>query len=100
MNTHTVQCCNCDEEIAWYTMFHNVQYQEEWTCNNETIRRRVPKNCKVVKTLKNGKKIHLKWETVCCEVSKGSVYCRTCAYKLKFKCKNCRKGKIELSRKS
>ncbi len=99
MNTHTVKCCNCNKEIAWWSMFDNIQYEEEWECNNTTIRRKVPKNCQSIKTLKSGKKIRLKYENHHCSISNGSVYCRKCAYKLKFKCKNCKKGKIKLSRK-
>lgn len=99
MNTYAVKCCSCNEKIAWYSMFDNIQYKEEWCCNNEKLRRKVPKNCKVIKTLKNGKEIYLKYEKRSCAVTKDSVFCDVCAKRLKYKCPNCRTGRIKLSRK-
>ena len=42
----------------------------------------------------------LKYEYLHCSISNNSVYCETCARKLKFKCKNCRTGIIKKDRKA
>ncbi len=100
MNTHKVKCYVCDKKLAfWSGLGDNHQYADEYVCNNRSIRRKTPKGCKVIKTLKSGKEKELKYELCHCEVSNDSVYCFTCAKKLKFKCNNCKKGKIILSRK-
>lgn len=95
-STHHVSCCNCGEKIAEWSMYYNFQYKEEWECDNKTIRRKVTKGCQIF--AENGRR--LKYENLFCSISNKSVYCRKCAYKRKFKCKHCRKGRIKLSRKS
>ncbi|KKM69370.1 hypothetical protein LCGC14_1451400 [marine sediment metagenome] len=95
-STHHVNCYNCKKEIAKWSMYYNTQHKEEWECDNKTLRRKVPSGCQVFG--KNDRR--LKYEYLHCSISNHSVYCRSCAYKLKFKCKNCKKGRIKLSRKN
>ena len=97
VSTHDVYCCNCGTQLAWWSGYgDNIQYKEEWECNNEKIRRKV-KNC--FKTNKKGEEVSVKYENFYCSISNKSLYCRKCAHILHFKCKNCRKGHIKLSRK-
>ena len=96
-STHYVKCCNCGKHLAEWSMYHNFQDEEEWECDNKTLRRKIPKSSCYKHFGRGGKP--LKYENLHCSISNKSVYCRSCAYKLGFKCKHCRKGKIKLSRK-
>jgi len=99
VSTHDVLCCNCRKALAWWSgLGHNIQHEEEWGCNNARIRRKVAPST-VSKLTKAGKRVYLKYDYYSCYISNDSAYCRKCAYKLKFKCKNCKTGRIILKRR-
>jgi len=100
-STHEVHCCICNKKLAWWSMYDNIQHEDEWECNNTKLRRKISERRRVYRTKKNGERIYYKYEYLDCSSRyvNNSVYCGKCAKKLKFKCKNCRTGKIKLSRK-
>ncbi len=112
MQTHYVNCCVCRKEIAQWGGGSNRQYEDEWACNNRRLRKRVPAGVVRTKhsttftmdggqsTFRSEDKGGLKYEYCHCSISNNSIYCGTCARKLKFKCKNCRTGKIKKDRKA
>ena len=109
MRTQEIHCCKCDIELAWWGGGVNRQYADEWLCNNQRLRRRVPEGVTYKKhsstftmggTERSEDNGGLKYQYLHCAVSNNSVYCETCARKLKYKCKNCRTGRIRLDRKA
>ena len=111
MKTHYVFCKDCRKELAFWSMFDNLQYEEEWECNGKFRR----KAHNVFKS-KNGKRVscfvmdggantvidspesnmrRVKYEMWPCSLSRNTKYCRKCAQRRHFKCgaHKC-KGKI------
>ena len=108
MRTNEVNCLICGAKIAWWGGGYNRQYQNEWECDNKSLRRRVPEGVihrKHSTTFSMGGKFRsedeggLKYEYLHCSISNNAVYCGTCARKLRFKCNKCRTGRIKLTRK-
>ena len=95
--THNVNCCICNISLAFWSGFgDNYQFQEEWVCDNQKLKRKLDGVISCIG--RYGKP--LKYLTgISCESKNQSAYCRKCAYKLKFKCKNCRTGRIKRTRK-
>ena len=93
VNTHEVKCYRCGKKLAWWSMYDNIQYEEEWECK-ATMRRDITKN-KVFKAY-NSKGKRLKSIITRCSITYNTQYCRECAYKMQFKClrPHC-KGRIE-----
>lgn len=112
MRSEDVLCCECGDKLAWWGGGINRQYQDELICNNTKLRRRVPAGVVKTKhsatftmdggqsTFRSEDRGGLKYEYLHCSVSNNSVYCRKCARKLHYHCKNCRTGKIILDRKA
>ena len=106
VHSETVYCKECRKELAWWDMFSNLQYDEEWECQGE-FKERVhnvyinKEGYKIAEFVMDGgasqgKDIKLpdgakrvKYEMKRCALHNRTFFCRKCAYKLKFKCPKC-----------
>lgn len=118
VSTHDVNCKRCGRELAWWSMFHNIQRANEYTCSaaiqedtNELIMDDVIQDAEHLRKLQkiidkkmldvieiiDGKRCctHRNWTY--CYIHNDTYYCESCAKRLKFKCPVCG-GKIKLSR--
>lgn len=111
VRNRTVYCKVCGKELAWWDMFTNIQYEDEWECLGE-FRKKLT-NTWVYKE-KDGNKITahghktsphpgakpLKSEMSPCSLHYHTKYCTSCVRKIGFKCVRPRcKGKIRLVRR-
>lgn len=106
VRTRTVCCKICDKELAWWSMFDNIQYEEEWECLGKF--RKKLKNAWISKDRKtitySRKKPRgakpLKSEMSYCSLHYHTKYCKSCVRKIRFKCARPRcKGPIRLVRR-
>ena len=116
MRNRTVYCKVCGKELAWWDMFSNIQYEDEWECLGE-FRKSVHNvfvdkkgdSVKIfvmdggagtkVKPPKPGMK-RVKSEMKPCSLYYHTKYCTSCVKKIGFKCVRPRcKGKIRLVRR-
>lgn len=87
----TVYCKDCGKELAWWDMFTNRQYEEEWECIGK-FRRKILEfasthNRKSRCTVQTGEyQVPIHSEMAYCSLHRHTRYCRTCAYKRQFKC--------------
>ena len=108
MRNRTVYCKVCDKKLAWWDMFTNLQYEDEYECLGEfrkkltnvwvhkegdqkiiTHSRKKPRGAKPLKSEMNP-----------CSLYYHTKYCKSCVRKLKAKCVRPRcKGPIRLVRR-
>lgn len=106
VHNETVYCKKCGKELAWWDMFTNIQFKEEWECQGK-FKKRVhnvyldKERHRVAKFIMDGgasknKDIKLpsgakrvKYEMKSCALHNHTFFCRECSYKLKFKCPIC-----------
>lgn len=113
-STHDVFCFICNKQLAWWSMFDNIQYADEYTCQaaiieatNKPLMKDVPQDDEHLKKLQKVIDKKKKWivdETerrdfwTYCRIKNKTYFCESCAKKLKLKCPECG-GKIKLDRK-
>lgn len=111
-STHNVYCKKCRTQIAFWSMFDNFQYKDEYECCGRVWQKQ-DNYWKLKKTTFCGhypdedqikeagegipKKVtkKLTW----CSIKNHTQYCEECAKKMNFKCPNCGK-EIKLTRKA
>lgn len=116
MRSRTVYCKVCDKPLAFWDMFSNLQYEDEWECLGEFRRavRNVFRDSKgkrvhvfvmdggagtIVKPPEPGMK-SVKYEMLPCSLYYHTKYCTSCVRRIKFKCVRPRcKGKIRMVRR-
>lgn len=81
VRSEIICCKECGKRIAFWDMFSNVQWLEEWECDHK-IRENVPEGVQCFS--KSGKE--RKTWTKPCALTYKTKYCRSCAEKLKYKC--------------
>jgi hypothetical protein len=118
-STHDVVCKKCGKQLAWWSMFHNIQHDNEYACSaavqedtNELIMDNViqddehlnklseiikEKGLDAIETREDGKRYctHSNWTY--CYIGNETHYCEKCAKRLKYKCPVCG-GTIKISR--
>lgn len=112
VKSRTVYCKVCGKKIAFWDMFHNLQYEDEYECFGE-FRRKTrgnlwkSKDGKITlhsnrRDAENKKKypIEVKYETLPCAIYYNTKYCKSCVRKIKYKCVRPRcKGPIRIVRR-
>jgi hypothetical protein len=115
VSTHNVNCHECGKQIAWWSMFNNIQYQDEYECsaaidtrNNTMFMDEVHDDDESLDNLqkiideKQLEKMDGNTRTECnwnyCKIKNDTTFCKSCATKLKMKCPVCG-GTIWLGRK-
>ncbi len=94
MKNETVYCKDCREKIAWWDMYSNIQYEEEWECP-AMFRQKVDGQCWRDKSGHNrlwarqpdaAHPYPVKSERNYCALIYNTKYCRKCAEKKHFHC--------------
>ena len=108
VRSRTVCCIICNKKLAYWDMFSNLQYEDEWECLGE-FRKKLTNVwiSKDGKTISHGYKTApspgakpLKSEMAPCSLHYHTKYCTSCVRKRHFKCVRPRcKGKIRLVRR-
>lgn len=116
MRNKTVYCKVCGKKLAWWDMFTNIQYEDEYECLGKFRRkaRNVFKDNKgnrvhtfimdggagtEVKPPEPGMK-RVRYEMLPCSLYYHTKYCKSCVRKIKGKCARPRcKGPIRLVRR-
>ena len=110
-STHEVICLMCEKALAWWSMFHNIQREDEYVCSaaireddNKLIMDKVvqddehfDKLNEIVEREKlNTYEIDDKGRKCCtyrgwtyCNIKNNTYFCGSCARKLKYKCPVC-----------
>jgi predicted restriction endonuclease len=101
-STHEEKCRDCGIKLAWWSMFDNIQSEDEYHCQGVTN-----KNGKLLSS--NYKKLtDEEYNSLCrkedkkvtlCKVEHNTTFCKKCAKKLDYRCPVCG-GEITLSRKA
>ena len=110
MSTHDIYCKKCRCHIAWWSMYDNIQYQDEYECCGKVWKKlegywcgkKWTGNFKPTKSyMKEIGITSVKPKTKelrHCSIINYSQYCSKCAKELHYKCPDCGK-KIKLVRK-
>ncbi len=118
-STHEVYCKICGKKLAWWSVFDNVQYADEYQCSaaieNKTNRiimddvvqddahlkklRDILKRERVDVYDKKDKKLCLERNWSYCNNLHETHFCESCARKLNYKCSVCG-GKIVIERRA
>ena len=116
MRTATVYCKVCGKKLAFWSMFDNLQYEEEWECLGEfrkkarnVFKSKDGRTCSMfIMDGGAGTKLNpprpdmkrVKFEMQPCSLYYHTKYCSTCVRKIHFKCVRPRcKGPIRLVRR-
>ena len=112
MRSEHIYCKVCGKELAWWNMFTNIQYEDEYECQGKFRRLTHGKLWKSKdgksilhssrKDTENKKEypIEVKSEILPCALYYHTKYCKSCVRKIKYKCVRPRcKGKIVLVRR-
>jgi len=98
MRNETIYCKVCNKELAWWDMFTNLQYEDEYECQGKFRRLTHGKlwGTKDGKSFLHSRKRdaddikeypkEIKSETLPCALYHHTKYCESCARKLKYKC--------------
>lgn len=110
--SETVYCKECGKEIAFWDMFSNLQYEDEYECDGN-FRKSTKGDLWKSKDGKHQLHAHkrdeedkikypilVKSETLLCALYHKTKYCKSCARKLKYKCGRARcRGILRLVRR-
>ena len=117
MHNETVYCKLCGKKLAWWDMFSNIQYEDEYECDGE-FKERVHnmyrdksgsnvttftmdggKSAKKDIKLPEGAK-RIKYQMRPCALRNHTKFCPTCAKKSGYKCTQLKcKGHLRLVRR-
>lgn len=106
VRNRTVYCKVCGKKLAWWDMFSNLQYEDEWEClgkfRHKLVNVWISKDRKTIthsRKKPRGAK-PLKFEMKYCSLYYHTKYCTACVRKIRFKCVRPRcKGPIRLVRR-
>lgn len=103
-STHDVVCRKCGKEIAFWSMYNNIQHAEEWECCGAILdyeyNPKLEKNVlfadglskdKIAPYIKAHKLTNKDWSY--CHLINHTYFCKRCAKKYNYVCPECG-GKI------